>query len=372
MAERLSGLDPAMCQASPKASAWRLVAQALLPNRDGLNDVPAGIFAGTPNPWWRQASKLPDARRRVLATAWRELDEGCRRAEIEPAKPLLSRRAGIFGESLVLWDHLDFKHRAGPWNRQFDGMAASAGGAPKPSNFENPAGPFVLSKSMGTVQCDLADIECIVNSKSSALHFDSVDAFGLYFNDHKRVSIDEEGLRILLAHKDIQLVHSPEHALLELSAWDPRLTACNDGGSHHLAAAQMVARRIGKSVPLRGRLSVQWLNEPAWTWMLATFWVVHVHCKRQFWHCRDIALMAGACYTLPLPSSVSQGELILIPKHVQASEAVVSLLDGAGCPEVSSDLWGLLQTQRDLVTRCQPQMLRHFEIAASADLAVKP
>ncbi|WP_158080793.1 DUF6685 family protein [Pelomonas sp. KK5] len=335
----------------------RLIGQALLPKTDNLEDVPAAVLLPTPDSWWRRTTKLPSPQRLAVATAWRQLAESVRNARMNAVEPLLARRPGVFGNSQVLWEHIDNAHR----HRHFDGMVATPSSSPRASNFENPFGPFVLERSIDDFQFDLTDIECIANSKSSDKHFESVDAFGQHFNKQKNSPVNEAGLQALLTHREIRLIHSPGADHLKLSAWDPRLTVCNSGGSHHLAAAQMIARHLERPVPLSGRLYVRWLNEAAWTWLLSNFWVVHVNWKDSFWSCRDVAVMTGACYALRLPTHVAQGELILLPRQSEASAAVVDLFGEYSCPEVSADLRRLLEAQRSLTTRCAPRLLGCFQ-----------
>lgn len=112
--------------------------------------------------------------------------------------------------------------------------------------------------------CDIAAVHGFSSSKSDLSRYSSTEEM---VETKSRDMIDEISLAKLkknLAHREIRIL--PEHGGTDYFAryqWDGRLWLMNSGGSHHFAAAQYIARRLGHRVPLTGRLYTYSLNAVA-------------------------------------------------------------------------------------------------------------
>ncbi len=277
------------------------------------------------------------------------------------------RRPGIWGSSRVYWENMLGGTRRTP---KFTGMVWKDGRV-IPGRLNLPSGPLVVSKRIDSFTCDLTDIQGITASRSEDRHFDSVHDFGQDFCVYEQAEVTEAGLASMLRWFEVRLINSPGSDHLCIALWDPRLHVANGGGSHHLAGAAFISRRLGKAVPIEERLIVSAFNPKAWARLLEEYWVLQEPPKAKGWHRHAVAELLGCCFIQKIPESLGGGNLILLPRHNAASADVVSVLVGRGAMDVSANFVEILRVQESaIVPLCErlPQLAPHLtDIAAWGD-----
>src|SRR3546814_4338531 len=74
--------------------------------------------------------------------------------------------------------------------------------------------------------------------------------------------ISHDRLRRNLAHNEIRILDKNSKAdFFVRHTWDGRVFLANSGGSHHFAAARLIAGELGDKVPLNGLLYTRYLDE---------------------------------------------------------------------------------------------------------------
>lgn len=304
--------------------------------------VPVAVLQAAAWPTWRRWLRWPTPLSKFRAERWNKVSEGLHRLEgiADLAFPPV-RRAGIFKGSTVMWDHLAQasssidKSRYPGWT--FTGTQGLR------SRVANPQGALAETISISDFAFDITEIDGICNSQSDDRFFEGVHEFGRDYVRYMRVPIDGAGLAAMSRHREVRLIHSPGTDTMWLQAWDGRLFVRNDGGSHHLAGAAYIACETGRPMRLQAPLSLDWLNVPAWHWLLAQFHILQV--PRKYRVLNDVAALAGAAYVIELPNWASQSTLLLIPRHVPVGEDLVALHEKVGLREVAGDIVELLRLQ---------------------------
>ncbi|RLL41259.1 hypothetical protein D9K79_13020 [Acinetobacter cumulans] len=112
-------------------------------------------------------------------------------------------------------------------------------------------------------QVDLSMLSGFSNSKSPLQEFQTIDAFVEKQCPSYISEISAQRLEAMLAHREIRIIHSPGTSTDEfvVFAWLEKLFIANTGGSHHLAAAHYIAKRLNYPVPLIANLRCYVLNE---------------------------------------------------------------------------------------------------------------
>jgi hypothetical protein len=317
------------------------------PNRRRLDDVPSEVLALSAWPLWRRLLLRPPEEAKTRIKAWRDL--ACRdRLHIGPPPPFpFIRPKGIFGESRTYWERLVGYDGRGT---KFEGLTFSYNRVRR-STIGNPHGPLVLTTTADRFECDITDIEGISASKSSDLHFDSVDAFGRYFNELKRAPITPEGLAVMLKHGEVRVTHSPGADAFSVAMWDGRLFLDNHGGSHHFAGAAYIARAIGQPLPIAARLKVHCLNVPSWTRLIERSHLLHVPSRPRHWSIADTARLVGETYKMELPGSLGGGDILMLPRAAPSIRLVIDALANKGVPEVTPYFEDLLISQAEIQRR---------------------
>lgn len=315
------------------------------PWRRKLAGLPSAVLRESGWPTWRRWLSSPDPKALARIRAWRNLqravDSGP--AGVAPSQPWRAA-VGIFGESRVPWEHLNGLGDAAI----FQGKLRDPSGRISRATCTCPFGNLVLVDALDDFECDISDVEGISASKSASILFEDVQEFGRYFNEYKQATLDEHGLDVMLRHQEIRIIHRPGIDSFHLSTWDGRLFLGNHGGSHHFAGASYIAQRIGRSVPVRGRLHIRRLNVAAWQWLLDKFHVLFTCAEALRWVAADAAEVVDEFYVLDLPPRVGDGRLLLIPREHEASAALSDLLCERAARDVSHELHALLATQDEV------------------------
>ncbi|HCA5183458.1 TPA: hypothetical protein MW242_003092 [Acinetobacter baumannii] len=104
---------------------------------------------------------------------------------------------------------------------------------------------------------DISELSGFSNSKSSLTDYKTMDDFVEQRCPSYVDSITHERLAEMLKHDEIRIVNSPETTSDEfyVYGWAPKLFLSNAGGSHHLAAAQYLSKRLNEPVALEARIN---------------------------------------------------------------------------------------------------------------------
>lgn len=196
--------------------------------------------------------------------------------------------------------------------------------------------------------CDISDIHGFCASKSVLSDFSSTDEM-VETNSQSMISeITAEKLAQNLAHREIRIIHSPNTSdCFERYAWDGRLWLVNAGGSHHTAAAKYIATRLGKPVPLTGKLYTYSLNAQAVESLLRDFEMFVIPDSAQFSNEFSDAMESfnATWFWHPTPHQLGKSRVILLPTQIQRSMTVADLLRQSAATDLGAHLRNLLATQ---------------------------
>ncbi|MDO8728367.1 MAG: hypothetical protein Q7K26_00580 [bacterium] len=177
--------------------------------------------------------------------------------------------------------------------------------------------------------CEIQDVDGLANSKSTLTDFSSLDDMVTKNSPAMVKDLNEAGLEVNLAHS-AERIFSDTH--FENHLWDGRLFLMNIDGSHHFSAARLIAGRIGKLVPLKGRLSTNAINAAS----------VKALCREyDLFVISDDAAIANAFYNamesfgatylgLEMPKPYENTRAILLPRNETRSVRVSKALREAG------------------------------------------
>jgi len=326
-----------------------------------MESIPASVANRSDWPLLRRTFNMPVPAVRRRMDAWKRLAEsGAPLPTKEVREPRFPgiRRPGIFSPSRIYWQNmfasearLD-KFRGHVWR---DGRVV-------PGRLMFPHGNLVLKKTIDSFSFDLLDLDGICASKSSERHFESVDDFGRDFCRADGATESEAELIRMLSWDEVRLTKSPDSELC-LTLWDPRLFVANSGGSHHLAGAAHIARRIGKSVPIRARLVVSAFNAAAWDRLIQDYRVLLESPQSRGWSRHAVAELIGACFVEEVAPIVGEGKLVVLPRRDAAADDVTAVLESRGAIDVTRHFEEIVRGQDDAITAvCErwPQLASHL------------
>lgn len=151
-------------------------------------------------------------------------------------------------------------------------------------------------------------------------------------------------LRANLAHREIRIIHQANSSDCFIRHdWDGRVFLSNSGGSHHFAAARLIARSLGQQVPLRGRLYQRGVNAAPVAALTRDYTMFIVTNDRMVMNA-FIEAMEG--YRAPwfshkLPEQLGDVRAVLLPKQDKRAMRVAQLLESAGATKFCSLLTAL-------------------------------
>jgi len=200
---------------------------------------------------------------------------------------------------------------------------------------------FAKCHSINEWACDIQDIYGFSNSDSNLQQFDNLDAL-VQKNARDLITvISPESLAKNLAHPGICILNcekTTDHFVR--FAWDRRLFLNNTGGSHHLAAARFIARRIGQRVRLPGTLRTYAVSEEAVGRLQADydmFAISNDPASREAFH--DAMSSFKATYFVHrLPTPVDDAIAVLLPRDETRSAMVASVMRDARMFDIGAHL----------------------------------
>lgn len=214
--------------------------------------------------------------------------------------------------------------------------------------------------------CDIAAVHGFSSSKSDLSRYSSTDEM---VEAKSRDMIDEISLAKLeknLAHKEIRIL--PEHGGSDYFAryqWDGRLWLMNSGGSHHFAAAKYIARRLGRPVPLTGKLYTYSLNAVAIDSLRCDFEMFMISSETSIGNAFFMAMQGFRATWLwhEMPRPLEGTKAILLPRSEKRSMRVASALRSAGVLDIGEHLVALAARRPAGDTQAEPGTPTHVDVA---------
>lgn len=192
-------------------------------------------------------------------------------------------------------------------------------------------------------QGDLQDIQGLASSKSPLDTFASMDEFARSACADWIAAPSPTRLTELLSWEESKLFSSTRPPRLANFAWDGRTLLLNDGGSHHVAAAQHMARALDRPVPVTGHLATHGFNTRAVDQLRHQFDMfvlpAALHDHPEFFE--SLRAVGATHYTLPLPPPHSQLRAVMLPRNEPRSVAVADVLRQAGITDFGAHLTSL-------------------------------
>lgn len=123
--------------------------------------------------------------------------------------------------------------------------------------------PIFKKHSHKKCSVDISELDGFSNSKSPLNELQSIDEFVEKYCPSYVQTISSEQLEKMLSHEEIRIIHSPEITSDDflIYGWNNKLFLSNSGGSHHLAAAQYISKRLKKPVKLNANLTFYTINQ---------------------------------------------------------------------------------------------------------------
>lgn len=327
-----------------------------------LSEFPISVLELHTWSWWRRFWKRPPALVRKRCEAWSEL-LGFKEAAGKSVR-LNTPKSKIFDDSRRRWDILDNLNRDTFTLRSRFSSAWGTKGA-----FQSLHGSLVQVTMVPHFECDAGDIEGISASKSADMPHESVDAFGAYYIDEQNrlarkgkppLRLDDASLKELCSHGEIRLLHGRGSDTFSVRAWDGRLFIDNSGGSHHLAGAVHVAKRIGARIPLASKLHLYQFNHLTVQWLLDGFHLVLLPkdlAGQVLWAVKSLV---GSGSNMEFPPVLAEGSLLAFPRGSQIAECVMAELLGQGHHDLGNDLREALTAQQRFLTESTTPWTKQF------------
>ncbi len=211
---------------------------------------------------------------------------------------------------------------------------------------------FAKCHSIVEWSCEIQDLSGFSNSQSDLSRFSSLDA--LVQSDARDLirSISLDGLVKNLAHPGIGILRDPkttDHFVR--FAWDKRFFLDNADGSHHLAAARFIAKRIGESVPLPGLLRTYAVSEEAVRLINAEYYVFAISndgMVREAFH-QAMRSFKTSYLLHRLPSPIEGAVAVLLPRIESRSAVVAAAMREAGIFDIGAHLEHICARQASVI-----------------------
>ncbi|MCC7005931.1 MAG: hypothetical protein IT497_04730 [Ottowia sp.] len=196
--------------------------------------------------------------------------------------------------------------------------------------------------------CDIQDVVGLSASKSDLDKFTSLDR--MVENNSKEMieTITEENLRKNLAHDQIRIFKENSVDYFSIYMWDGRTFLINHGGSHHFAAARYIASRIGRKVPLRGKLYTYSIDALAVHALQQKFDIYSISGSEMYMDFFEaMRNVRGTFLEYPLPRPYTHASAILLPKNAPRTARISHALKKYGVFDLGEHLTHLITLQND-------------------------
>lgn len=155
-------------------------------------------------------------------------------------------------------------------------------------------------------------------------------------------------------------MHGRGSDTFSVRAWDGRLFLDNSGGSHHLAGAVHVAKRIGARIHLASKLYLYQLNHLTVQWLLDGFHLVLLPkdlAGQMLW---TVKSLVGSGSNMEFPPVLAEGTLLAFPRGSQIAESVMAELLSQGHHDLGNDLREALTAQQRFLTESTALWTKQF------------
>lgn len=177
-----------------------------------------------------------------------------------------------------------------------------------------------------------------------SLHDMAVRACPSYLN------MTRDGLAKMLSHYEIRILkpmgqQGGDH--FSHYGWDGRLFLSNHGGSHHFAAAHVIARTLGIPVDLQGTLYHHALNRQAVDELRESFEIVAISDRPQIANAFLDAMRSfdSPFYWCDMPRHYGEARAILLPRVSKRSSRIAQMFLSEGFFDVGAHLGRLAKHQ---------------------------
>lgn len=218
-------------------------------------------------------------------------------------------------------------------------------------------------------ECEIQDVVGCSCSKSDLASFTTLDDL-VTTNSRDMVDrIDDAKLQENLRHNQIHILRpDPDRSgdFFKRYLWDGgRIFWANSGGSHHFAAARYIARRLGRAIPLAGRLFTYSIDPAAATALLDEYHLFAIPQDLAHGENGLVAQMRAlrapvGLYSMPRPHESCQ--LILLPKASKLANKVAQVLHAEGTFNVSDYIEQAVFAQHRAAQR-QPLWGAHISLS---------
>lgn len=250
---------------------------------------------------------------------------------------LVEHEKGIGTEGIVRWN--DFGNL--PYETSRPHMRQLNGWRHTPGAYRNYGDCSVQREdllNLGTVQeferkgFDIQQIDGFSASKSDLNMFKTTDAMARRNAKQMITPATHEKLQENLAWDEIRIISRDDHDSFATWEWDGRVFLVNSGGSHHFAAAKLLARELGVEIPLSGRYRVYGINQIALATLRRDFemFVMSWHCTQQLAFHRALESFGATYYWKDLPRPYTDQAAIFLPKDEKRSVKVAEVLKKVG------------------------------------------
>ena len=210
---------------------------------------------------------------------------------------------------------------------------------------------LVLREEVPRWQCDISAIDGFSRSRSRLRSFGSTDEFVDACAPELVERIDEARLFVNLAHGDVRILHDADSTdYFCYHAWDSRLFLMNAGGSHRIAAAKYLARRLEMPVPLHGKLVTFRLNPQAIDSLRRDYEAFAISGEPRCWREFRSAMEAtrATWLWLALPHPYKTGRAVFLPRSEARAMRVAQVLHDAEVGDLLKHLADLAGAQHRL------------------------
>lgn len=254
------------------------------------------------------------------------------RIAITPTKPSIDHG------QIIHWHDFGEEHSMEYWRRPargtVRGWTKSRGGHYESAEYQCQAlADLGQCNSIESYELDIAQVGGLGASKSDLDDHGSMASFAEACCSHLIEPLTEEQLQKNLSWSEVRIMRPGGGDHFSRYGWDGRIFLNNSGGSHHFAAAQYIACKLRRKVPLVGKLYDYSLNKQAVDALGREFEVFALPDKKpavaNAFH-DGMASFGATYYRLPLPRSLPHVRAILLPKSEDRCRQVAAMFREAG------------------------------------------
>ncbi|WP_348273413.1 DUF6685 family protein [Halopseudomonas sp. SMJS2] len=196
--------------------------------------------------------------------------------------------------------------------------------------------------------CDITEVSGLGAAKSPLERYLTMDAFAESCCAEFIHPLTESRLRENLAHNQVRILRDEGNDYFVQHDWDGRVFLANDGGAHHFAAAQYVARRLSIPVPLKAKLYRHRINPVAVKRLRVAYEIFAIptglSLSERCW--AGLRRVGANSHLMQLPSQHASHHAIFLPRCNARSQRVANAMREGGLTDLGLHLSMLAQGDR--------------------------